>query len=243
MKSAGDVIDAWSDVKPFAGSAASLAKPLDAGLAAQGIALPAEDQRRLLVYLALLEKWNRVYNLSAIREPAKMLSHHILDSLSVLKPVILEHAPAGRALRLLDVGSGAGLPGIPLAIAYPTLELDLVEPVGKKAAFLRQCVLELGLAARVRVHACAVERLAPCDPDRIICRAFASLADYVQGIRSQVRDHTQVWAMKGRYPHEEVKALQPPWRVVQTLVLDVPGLDAERHLLQLTPTSCLEPEN
>jgi 16S rRNA (guanine527-N7)-methyltransferase len=198
---------------------------------------------RLTQYLALLARWNRVYNLSAIREPDRMLSHHLLDSLSVLPHLQRAGDQSGNArMRVLDVGSGAGFPGIPLALVWPELEVRLVEPVGKKAAFLRQCAAELGLQDRLVVHAQPVEHLAPCSPDHIICRAFASLPEFVAAIARQRAPFTRIWAMKGRTPQAEIAALPAPWRVAGLHALVVPGLHAERHLLELTTAELNAPE-
>jgi len=219
-----------------------LAQDLGEGLVRLDLKLSPPVQAKLLHYCALLIKWNRVYNLSAIREPDRILTHHLLDSLAVLQRVHDEPASGAARRRVLDVGSGAGLPGIPLALACETLEVELVEPVGKKAAFLRQSVIELGLSGRVTVHARPVEQIDPRRPDRIICRAFASLTDYVRSIEGQLESHTRIWAMKGKYPADEISALDAPWRVAGVYALDVPGVDAERHLLELTRSPRLAPE-
>lgn len=215
------------------------------GLARLGLPLAPAVQESLLHYLALLAKWNRVYNLSAIRDPAQMLTHHLLDSLAAL-PVLRQDRldGRGRPVSLIDVGAGAGLPGIPLALSWPMLSLTLAEPVGKKAAFLRQCVAELGLAHRVRVHAARVETLATTDPpaDLIICRAFASLRDFALAVRHLVTPDTQVWAMKGRRPDAELEELPPDWRLADLRTLEVPSLDAQRHLLRLEPVAALREE-
>lgn len=214
----------------------ALAADLASALTALGMGASAELQRNLLRYLELLSKWNRVYNLSAIRDPASMLTHHLLDSLAVM-PVLIQASAPG-TVRLMDVGTGAGLPGIPLALAWPELMVHLVEPVGKKAAFLRQCALELDLAERVTVHGEGVARVAPLAPQHIICRAFASLHDFVTAIDLQVTGTTRVWAMKGRYPSDELAQLPAPWRMVGAHSIVVPGLGAQRHLIELSRTSC-----
>jgi 16S rRNA (guanine527-N7)-methyltransferase len=219
-----------------------LAQGLAEGLAGLGLVIAPQAQAKLLQYCALLIKWNRVYNLSAIREPGRILTHHLLDSLAVLKRIQEDPALGDTRCRVLDVGSGAGLPGIPLALACDSLELELVEPVGKKAAFLRQSVIELGLSARVTVHAHPVEQIDRRQPDLIICRAFASLADYVRSIEGQLESKTRIWAMKGKYPSDEISALDAPWRVDWVYPLEVPGVDGERHLLELTRSPRLAPE-
>jgi 16S rRNA (guanine527-N7)-methyltransferase len=175
-----------------------------------------------------------VYNLSAIREPALMLTHHLLDSLAVMPRLKAATVSTQEPIRLVDVGSGAGLPGIPLALAWPQLTVHLVEPVGKKAAFLRQCAVELSLPDRVTVHAEAIAEVKALEPHHVICRAFASLGDFVAGVDRQIARTTRVWAMKGRYPEDEVAALAPPWRIVGCHEIRVPGLDAQRHLIELS---------
>lgn len=202
------------------------------------LGLPGSLAEPLLAYLALLVKWNAVYNLTAVRDPGQMLTQHLLDSLSIVTPLAerlpkRDGEPTGR---LVDVGSGAGLPGIVLALAWPQVEVLLVEPVGKKAAFLRQCQAELALA-NLRVAATRVEALAGLQrepaPDLIVCRAFASLADFVTSIDRLAGPASVVAAMKGVWPGDEIAALPQPWAVVAALPLQVPGLDAARHLLLL----------
>jgi 16S rRNA (guanine527-N7)-methyltransferase len=204
------------------------------------LSLGSSERERLLAYLEMLRRWNRVYNLTAIRDPGQMLIQHLFDCLAVVLPLqaalaghpsALSHPPA-----LLDVGSGAGLPGLVLAIAWPELEVDLVEPVGKKAAFLRQSAAELGLIGRVRVHACRVETVELSrGPDLAICRAFASLADYVSLIEPLLAATTQVFAMKGQRNeiNAESAALPRGWQLSEIAPLSVPGLDAARHLVRL----------
>lgn len=209
----------------------ALEAELRAGLAELGLVLPEPAIGALLDYLALLAKWNAVYNLTAVREPRAMLVQHLLDSLAIVPPL----AAHGRFDCVVDVGSGGGLPGIVLAIVWPESRIHLVEPVGKKAAFLRQCAVELALA-HVEVHATHVEALQPgpaLSADLIVCRAFASLADFVAGIARLVGPTTIVAAMKGVVPHDEIAALPADWRVAEILPLKVPMLQAERHLLRL----------
>ena len=200
---------------------------LDEGIAVLGLSLPPEAANKLKAYLALLLKWNKVYNLTAIRNPDEMVTHHLLDSLAVL-PELKKSTPAGRVYSLADVGSGAGLPGIVLAIACPDWLITSVETVEKKAAFQRQAQIELGLK-NFSVHGGRVEALEGRF-DAVIARAFASLADFVTW-----SSHLSacLWAMKGVYPDDEIAALPAGWEVVQSSVLCVPGLDAQRHLLQL----------
>lgn len=202
----------------------SLRAELEAGLARLGLSLDAPRVEALLAYLDLMAKWNRVYNLTAIADPQRMLSHHLLDSLAVLP-----HIDAGR---LLDVGSGAGLPGIPLALARPELKVTLLEASQKKAAFLQQAAIELKLDNVEAVHARA-EDYRPRSPfPRIISRAFSELADFVRLTAHLLAEGGRWLAMKGLYPQVEIGRLEGA-RVIEVVRLAVPGLDAERHLVIL----------
>jgi len=203
-----------------------LDEALAAGAAALGLDLDGASQTKLLAYLALLEKWNRTYNLTAIRDPERMLTHHLLDALATLP-----HLPQTRTLRLIDVGSGGGLPGIPLAIARPDWQLTLLDSKHKKATFLRQVAAELNLP-HVAVAASRVEDYSPEVPfDVAISRAFAELAPFVAAARHLVRAGGYLVAMKGTYPREELVELPADVRVVASPALTVPGLDAARHLV------------
>lgn len=201
---------------------------LEEGMAALEIELPDGAAAKLAAYLGLLGKWNKVYNLTAIRDPGEMLTHHLLDSLAVLSILAEKSALAGRRYSLADIGSGAGLPGLVLAIARPDWDVTSVETVEKKAAFQRQAKIELGLD-NVSIHCGRVEDLQGRF-DAVIARAFASLADFV-ALAEHLSD--TLWAMKGAYPADEIAALPPGWRVVARHELRVPGLGAERCLLQL----------
>lgn len=214
----------------------ALARRLRAGLAELGLGDALAEP--LLDYLALLAKWNGVYNLTAIRDPEQMLTRHLLDSLAIVAPLAgtlpqRDGVPGGR---VVDVGSGAGLPGVVLAIAWPQVEVLLVEPVGKKAAFLRQCQSDLALA-NLRVAADRVEALDDAlrqpPPDLIVCRAFASLAEYLAAVERLAGPATTVAAMKGVLPTAEIAALPSAWIVAAALPVHVPGLSADRHLLLL----------
>jgi 16S rRNA (guanine527-N7)-methyltransferase len=206
-----------------------LADRLAAGAQALGVRLSPLQQDQLLAYLALIQKWNQVYNLTAVRDPQEMLSHHLLDSLAVV-PRLRRHT-AGRPLRLLDVGSGAGLPGVVIAICCPELAVDCVDAVGKKAAFIQQVALSLKLPHLRGLHD-RVERLAG-PYDVVLSRAFASLADFV-AVSGAVLGEGGVWlAMKGKHPFEEIAALPPEVTLFHVEQLHVPGLDAERCLLTL----------
>lgn len=202
----------------------SLREQLRDGLAELGMDLGESGRDRLLDYLALLGKWNRVYNLTAIHETERMLSHHLLDSLAVL--------PHVDADRLLDVGSGGGLPGIPLAVARPSLRVTLLESSHKKAAFLQQAVIELGLSNVETVQARAQDYRPAQRFPRIISRALSDLAEFVRLTDHLLAEDGQWLAMKGVYPHEEITQLAGA-RVLRDVRLQVPMLAAERHLVVL----------
>jgi 16S rRNA (guanine527-N7)-methyltransferase len=191
----------------------TLAEQLSAGIAHLGIEVGPAAQQKLLAYLELLAKWNRVYNLTALRNPGEWVTHHLLDSLSVL-PYI--HGPL-----VLDVGSGAGLPGLVLS----------VEAVDKKAAFQRQAAAELALT-NFRVEGCRVEDLAlEVGADTVVSRAFSSLADFVSLTRHLLKTGGQWVAMKGRQPQNEIASLPEGVRVRKITDLKVPGLNAERCIV------------
>jgi 16S rRNA (guanine527-N7)-methyltransferase len=196
---------------------------LAAGLAELGLDLPDAVQRKLLAFRDLLLKWNRTYNLTALRDPEQAVSHHLLDSLA-----ILPHVGAGA---LLDVGSGGGLPGIPLAIARPELAVTLVDAVQKKTTFLQQAAIELGLK-NVAVHHARVEEMRG-QYAQISSRAFADLARLVDLTRHLLEPGGRWLAMKGVRPDDEIAALPADVAVEAVVPLTVPGLDAERHLLIL----------
>lgn len=201
---------------------------LRAGALALGVTLDESVQQRLTAYLALLLKWNRVYNLTAVRDPSQMLVHHLLDSLAVIPP--LRRWTTGRSARLLDVGSGAGLPGFVIALLQPEIEVTCVDAVGKKAAFIRQAAGELGLR-NLRVLHARVETVSTGPFDIIVSRAFASLADFVALTREQAAPGSVWMAMKGQDPSVEVSALPDDVDVFHVEPLTVPGLDAERCLV------------
>jgi len=198
---------------------------LDHGLAGLGLTLSAQARRRLLQYLALLTKWNRIYNLTAIREPSKLVSHHLLDSLSVL--------PHLDGPSVVDVGSGAGLPGIPLAVAKPEWRFALLDSNHKKAAFLRQAVLELNLE-NTQVVTDRAEHWRPVPGfDVAISRAFSDLPGFVETAQHLCRPGGILAAMKGIHPDEELAQLSPDVRIQKVVPLGVPGLRASRHLVLL----------
>jgi 16S rRNA (guanine527-N7)-methyltransferase len=195
------------------------------GLETLELPLAPTTRAKLLQYLALIEKWNRVYNLTAVREPDKMLAHHLLDSLAVV-PHVAGHS-------ILDVGSGAGLPGIPLALARPEASVTLLEANHKKSAFLRQAAIELALENVDVVNARVETWEAPRRYDVVISRAFSDLAEFVSLAGRLCDDGGILAAMKGVHPHEELAHLPAGYRVKNTLSLRVPGLRAERHLILL----------
>jgi 16S rRNA (guanine527-N7)-methyltransferase len=199
------------------------AQQLHAGIAALGLTLPEGAEQGLLAYLELLAKWNRTFNLTAVRTPGEMVTHHLLDSL-VLLPLL----HANPAQRLVDVGSGAGIPGLVLAIARPELAIVSIEASQKKSSFQQQAKIELGLA-NVSIHCARAEAVTETF-DAAISRAFASLADFV---RYAGHLSNRLLAMKGVYPADEVAALPTGWRLAGSHELKVPGLDARRHLLVL----------
>jgi 16S rRNA (guanine527-N7)-methyltransferase len=209
----------------------NLAAQLSDGIEVLGLALPRETQTRMLQYLALIRKWNQVHNLTAVREPEAMLVRHLLDSLAILPHV------AGP--RIADIGSGAGLPGIPLALARPEWHVTLVETNHKKIAFLQQARIELNLK-NVEVRAERVENLQSADGfDIVISRAFSDLADFASlagHLCASGNGGGRLVAMKGVYPHEELAQLPAQFVVEKILPVTVPGLEAERHLVLIKQT-------
>ena len=199
------------------------ASTLQAGLTELGIVLPAEAQQKLLAFRDLLLKWNKTYNLTALRDPAQAISHHLLDSLA-----ILPHVGTGN---LLDVGSGGGLPAIPLAIARPDLAVSMVDTVQKKTTFLQQAVIELALK-NVTVHHARVEEMQG-QYAQISSRAFAETGLFISLTRQLLAPGGRWLAMKGVQPDDELKALPADIVVDAVFPLTVPGLDAERHLIIL----------
>ena len=201
----------------------NLSEDLVAGLSALGVALDSVQQQKLLDYIALIVKWNKVYNLTAVREPEAMIGHHLLDSLAVLP-----HLAGVR--RLIDVGSGAGLPGIPLAIARPEMKIALLDSNHKKATFMRQACLELGLT-NAEVVCERVEQWQPQDKyDAVISRAYSELKEFVRLSAHLLAKGGKLYAMKGVYPVEEIAQLKSA-KVEEVIALTVPGLEAQRHLV------------
>ncbi|TXT38454.1 MAG: Ribosomal RNA small subunit methyltransferase G [Comamonadaceae bacterium] len=212
----------------------ALEPQLRSGLAALHLTLTEPQVAALMAYLALIQKWNKVYNLTAVRDPQEMLTHHLLDSLAVIAPLRrqLEGQPIPAAgWRLLDVGSGAGLPGVVIAICCPDIRVDCVDTVGKKAAFIQQAAVTLKLANLRGVHA-RVESLTE-SYQVISSRAFASLLDFTSWSRQALAEQGVWMAMKGKHPAEEMAALPVDVKMFHVEPLLVPGLDAERCLLWL----------
>lgn len=205
----------------------SLSRELASGIAALGLDISAQAQQRMLDYLALVVKWNKAYNLTAVREPDRMLTHHLLDSLAVL--------PHVRGPRVLDVGSGAGLPGIPLALARPDWQFTLLDSSHKKATFLRQAVIELKLA-NVDIQCTRVETWQTTQPfNTVVSRAFSDLPEFLLLAGRLCAQNGVVIAMKGIYPHDELAQLPGNFRLCGVVPLLVPGLGAERHAAVLQP--------
>ncbi|KAB2311004.1 16S rRNA (guanine(527)-N(7))-methyltransferase RsmG [Betaproteobacteria bacterium SCN2] len=203
----------------------SLAAQLAAGVAELGVDAGPEAQNKLLAYLELMAKWNRVYNLTALRNPREWVTHHLLDSLSVL--------PHIRGPLVVDVGSGAGLPGLALAMARPDWQVVSVEAVDKKAAFQRQVAAELALT-NVKIEGRRVEdAVLAGGADTVVSRAFSSLVDFVNLTRHLLKPDGQWAAMKGRLPQEEIAALPAEVRVREVIELKVPGLNAERCVVMM----------
>jgi 16S rRNA (guanine527-N7)-methyltransferase len=210
-------------------------RALAAGANALGLALTDAQIKALSSFGELLTRWNRVYNLTAIRIGERMLTHHLLDSLSLVRPLQAVGARQMQPLlRVLDVGSGGGLPGIPLAIACPQAEITLVDAVQKKTAFLTQVAVELHLT-NVRVQHARVENLTG-QFNVITARAFAALADFVGWTRHLLAPGGCWLAMKGRLDPAELAALPSSVSVSASLPLQVPGLAEARHLLEIRPT-------
>jgi 16S rRNA (guanine527-N7)-methyltransferase len=199
------------------------------GLTSLGLALQDRQVAQLLDYLDLIQKWNKVYNLTAVRDPAEVLTHHLLDSLAVIRPLLRQ--TQSRPVRLLDVGAGAGLPGVVIALCCPEIQVDCVDTVAKKAAFVQQAAVALQLTNLRGLHN-RVEKLAG-PYDVIASRAFASLPDFVAWSTAALAEQGVWLAMKGKNPAEEIAALPPQIEVFHVEQLQVPGLDAQRCIVWL----------
>jgi 16S rRNA (guanine527-N7)-methyltransferase len=211
---------------------------LQAGLQTLQLALDERQVSLLLDYLGLLQKWNKVYNLTAVRDPAEMMTHHLLDSLAAIKPLLLH--VGDRAAKLLDVGSGGGLPGVVIAIACPQIDVTCVDTVAKKAAFIQQAAATLklpnlrGLHARVE----SLNALSGQGYDVVCSRAFASLVDFTNWSQAALNPGGVWMAMKGKHPGDELATLQSEAGAVDVFhveQLQVPGLDAERCIVWMRP--------
>ena len=209
---------------------AAVAAVLADGIDVLALDLDAAQQARLLDYLALLLKWNAVYNLTSVRDPLQMVTHHLLDSLAAVSSF-------AQATNVLDVGAGGGLPGIVLALARPAMQVALIDTVHKKTAFLKQVKAELELN-NVTVYTDKVQQLrVPQLFDVITSRAFADLSDFVAWSNHLLADGGQFIALKGVAPPDERERLPAPWKVSRVQALQVPGLDAERHLVFIEKSS------
>ena len=197
---------------------------LDKGLATLEINASAEQRAQWLAYVQLLAKWNQAYNLTAVREPREMVSRHLLDSLAVAKYI--------HSARLLDVGAGAGIPSIPLAILWPERQLTALDSNGKKTRFMDQARIELGLQNFSVVQSRVEEYQSELPFDGILSRAYASLADFVQSSQHLLAAGGSFWAMKAQLDSAELSALPKPFKVSACLRLQVPNCDAERHLIR-----------
>lgn len=211
---------------------------LRAGLAALQLNLNDMQVGQLLDYLDLIAKWTQVYNLTAVRDPAEMLTHHLLDSLVAIGPLRRHLAQAGLSqAKLLDVGSGAGLPGVVIAICCPEVAVSCVDTVAKKAAFIKQAALALKLPNLTGIHA-RVETIS--QPFDVICsRAFASLHDFTQWSVGALAPNGVWLAMKGKHPADEIAALPATVEMFHVEQLTVPGLDAERCIVWMRPKSII----
>jgi len=208
----------------------NLAQSLATGIQALGLTIDAQAQAAMLQYLGLLEKWNKAYNLTAVRDPQKMLTHHLLDSLAIM--------PHIKGPYILDVGSGAGLPGIPLALARPQWHLTLLDANQKKTIFLRQVAIELKMLQVTVVCDRTESWRSPIQFQTIVSRAYSDLGDFVKGAGRLCAPEGLMLAMKGVYPEGELQQLQLqalPFLVRETVALTVPQLVAERHAVLLEP--------
>lgn len=208
------------------------AQALRDGLDTLALPAPGDACDRLLAYLDLLAKWNQAYNLSAVRDPQQMVSHHLLDCLAALPP-LRRRLPEGPA-RILDVGSGAGLPGVVWALMQPAWSVCCVDAVAKKVGFLQQVAAELAIRNLLPVHA-RVEQLQQPPFDVVVSRAFASLSDFTRLTRCHLAPGGLWLAMKGKVPDDEIAALGADVAVFHVEPLQVPGLGAQRCLVWMRP--------
>jgi len=218
----------------------ALRSQLQAGAEALALGLGDAQITQLMDFLALLQKWNKVYNLTSVRDPQEMMTHHLLDSLAAVAPLrrhvaaLEQQGMVAGTVRLLDVGSGGGLPGVVFAICCPGVDVSCVDTVGKKAAFIQQAAVSLKLRNLHGVHARVETLTTPFDI--ISCRAFASLQDFVTWSQGALATPHGVWlAMKGKHPDDEIAALPAAAQVFHVEQLAVPGLEAERCIIWLKP--------
>jgi 16S rRNA (guanine527-N7)-methyltransferase len=205
----------------------SVEKTLSQGLEALKISGPEEIKRKLLAFIELLHKWNRVYNLTAIRDKEKMLTHHILDSVAVM--------PFLYGVDVLDVGSGAGLPGVPLALVSPERQFVLLDSNAKKTRFLQQVKAELGLT-NLTVETARVERFHPAKTfDTVISRAYSSISQFLIAAGTHCKQNGVIIAMKGEYPEAELRAIPEGYSIKAVLAVNVPFLQAQRHIVKIVP--------
>ena len=215
----------------------NLAQDLASGISALGLSVDGPAQQQLLDYMALIQKWNKVYNLTALRDPQEILSHHVLDSLSAVAPLMREARLFGEAFSFLDVGSGGGLPGVVIAICCPNVSVTCVDAVSKKAAFVQQVAASLSLGNLRGVHARVETLTGPFDV--IGSRAFASLPDFVNWSSGALAPNGIWMAMKGKLPEEEIAALPPISQLFHVEQLHVPGLNAERCMVWMKKSTTL----
>jgi 16S rRNA (guanine527-N7)-methyltransferase len=207
------------------------------GISALGLSMSEGVQEQLLDYMALIQKWNKVYNLTALRDPQEILTHHLLDSLSAIGPLMRQASSFDEAFSFLDVGSGGGLPGVVIAICCPKVKVTCVDTVSKKAAFVQQVAASLKLVNLKGLHARVETLTGPFDV--IGSRAFASLPDFINWSSGALAPKGIWMAMKGKLPVEEMAALPPTAQVFHVEQLQVPGLDAARCMIWMKKSPAL----
>ena len=207
------------------------------GISALGLSFGEDVQKQLLDYMALIQKWNKVYNLTALRDPQEILTHHLLDSLSAIGPLMQQTLALEGNFTFLDVGSGGGLPGVVIAICCPGVSVTCVDTVSKKAAFVQQVAASLKLANLKGLHARVETLTGPFDV--VGSRAFASLPDFVNWSADALATDGVWMAMKGKLPEEEMSALPPIAKVFHVEQLHVPGLDADRCMIWMKKSPAL----